>query len=177
MRGTKAASRYARALLELAIDLNKVDQVDADMKYLLEISNETKDFELLLKSPVVKTDKKIAIFKELFGQFEEITMLFVQQVTKNRRESFLPDIADSFARQVKEHKGIVPITIISAAPLKESIKETILAKVQKTIKGEFEVSEIIDKDLIGGFIVRMGDMQIDASVSSQFNNLKQRLTK
>jgi F-type H+-transporting ATPase subunit delta len=177
MKGSKIAGRYATALLELSIEQNKIEPVLADMKYLLEVNNETRDFQLLLDSPIVKGDKKIAIFGELFGQFEEISTSFVNLITKNGRESYLPSIAEAFDAQVKEHKGIVPITIISATSLENSTRAIILEKVEKSIKGQLEVTELIDESLIGGFIVRMGDKQIDASVASQFNDLKQRLTR
>ena len=177
MKGSKIAGRYATALLELSIEQNKVDQVLSDMKYLLEVNNETRDFQLLLDSPIVKGDKKIAIFEELFGQFEEVSTSFVKLITNNGRESYLPTIAEAFDAQVKEHRGIVPITIISAVPLANSTKEIILEKVEKGVNGKLEVTELIDSSLIGGFIVRMGDKQIDASVASQFNDLKQRLTR
>lgn len=177
MKGTKAASRYAKALLELAIENNKVDQVAADMKYLLETNNQSKEFNTFLNSPVVRTDKKIEIIHEIFGQFEDITSKFVDLVTKNRREMLLPGIAFSFDAQVKEYKGIIPLTLISASPLGDSTKSEILKKIGQKVKGELELTEKIDQDLIGGFIVRMGDTQIDASVSSQFNNLKQHLTR
>lgn len=177
MKGTKAAARYAKALLDLAIENNKVDQVAADMKYIGEVSAETKEFALFLNSPIVKSDKKIAILKEIFGQFEEITARFVDLVAKNRREALLPEIAHSFNSQVKEYKGIVPITLFSAVPLADDTKKAILDRISATVKGQLEVTEKIDKDLIGGFVVRMGDTQIDASVSRQFNNLKQRLTR
>jgi F-type H+-transporting ATPase subunit delta len=177
MKGSKIAGRYATALLELSIEQNKVDQVLADMKYLLEVNNETRDFQLLLDSPIVKGDKKIAIFEELFGQFEEVSTSFVKLITNNGRESYLPTIAEAFDAQVKEHRGIVPITIISAVPLANSTKDIILEKVEKGVNGKLEVTELIDSSLIGGFIVRMGDKQIDASVASQFNDLKQCLTR
>lgn len=177
MKGTKAASRYAKALLELAIENNMVDQVAADMKYLAEVSEETREFKVFLNSPVVKSDKKIDVLNEIFGQFEALTRGFVNLVTKNRRESLLPEIARSFDVQVKEHKGIVPVTLISAVKLDEGTKVQILSKLSGMVKGEFEVTEKIDANLIGGFVLRMGDTQIDASVSRQLNDLKQRLTR
>ncbi len=177
MKGTKVAGRYATALLELAIEQNKIEQVSADMKYLLEANNETRDFQLLLDSPIVNASKKIAIFEEVFGQFEELSMSFVKLITENGRESFLADIAETFDAKVKEYKGIVPVTLITAVPMAESTKNIILEKVEKSVTGQLEVTELIDESLIGGFIVRMGDKQIDASVASQFNDLKQRLTR
>lgn len=177
MKGTKAASRYAKGLLELAIENNKVEQIAADMKYLGEVSEESKEFVLMLNSPIVKSDKKVAVMNEIFGQFEDITMRFVQLVAKNGREGLLPAIASSFDQQVKDYKGIVPVTIISAVPLAADTKKAILDRISVSVKGTLEVTEKIDNDLIGGFVVRMGDTQIDASIARQFSNLKQRLTR
>jgi len=177
MKSTKVATRYAKALLELAIEQKNVDSVLGDMQFLLQVSNEARDFELLVASPLVKADKKMQIFKLIFEQFEALSMSFIELITKNRRESYLPAIAEAFEAQVKEYKGIVPMTLVSAAPLDEATKNAIVAKVQSGVKGTLEITEVIDEDLIGGFVVKMGDVQIDASVSSQFNNLKQRLTR
>ena len=177
MKGTKAASRYAKALLELAIEQNKLDRIAADMAYLAKINHDEKDFAVLLNSPVVKSDKKIAIFNEIFGQFDELSTKFINLITKNRREGLLAEIAHSFDAQVKAHKGIVPVTLISAVALDNATKESILGKVKGSVKGEMEITEVIDETLIGGFIVRMDDKQVDASIARQFNNLKQRLTR
>lgn len=177
MKSTKAASRYAKALLELAIELNKVDQIAGDMKYLAEVNEETKDFQILLGSPVINSDKKIEIFDELFGQFEELTTQFIHLITKKRREYMLAQVADSFIYQLKLYHGIVPITLISAVELDKATRDKILDKVQASINGKLEVTEIIDETIIGGFIVQMNNTQIDASIQSQLTNLKQRLTR
>ena len=177
MKSTKVASRYAKSLLELAIDQKKIDAVLGDMHFLLQTNNSSRDFELLLSSPIINSDKKIAVFELIFEQFEQLTMAFIKLITKNRRESMLAVIAEEFDRQVKEYKGIIPITIVSATSLAEDTKQKIIDKVKSSVKGELEITEEIDESLIGGFMVKMGDTRIDASVLSQFNNLKQRLTR
>lgn len=177
MKSTKAASRYAKALLELAIENNKVDAIAKDMKHLATVCAENPDFIKFLNSPVVRADKKISIFSEIFGQFDKITTLFVNLIFTNRREFLFAEIALSFNDQMKAYKGIVPMTITSASPLAASTRESILSKIRGSVKGQLEITEEIDPELIGGFIVRMGDTQIDASISNQLNNLKQRLTK
>lgn len=177
MKSTKVASRYAKSLLELAIEQNKVDSILGDMNFLLQTSEDARDFELLIDSPIVKADKKIEIFEKVFEQFEELSMAFIKLITKNGRESFLPVIAKEFNAQVKAHKGIVPMTLVSAKPLDASTKKTILSKIEESVSGSLEVTEVIDEKLIGGFVVKMGDTQIDASIASQFSNLKQRLTR
>tara|TARA_R110002072_G_scaffold251518_2_gene410380 strand:- start:3019 stop:3552 length:534 start_codon:yes stop_codon:yes gene_type:complete len=177
MRSTKAASRYAKALLEIAIEQKKVDSILGDMNFLTQVCADSRDFELLLSSPIVKSDKKIAIFEAIFEQFEKESSDFVSLITTNRRENLLPAIATSFQELVNENRGIVPVTIVTAVQLDDSTKEAILAKVQVAVEGELQVTEEINESLIGGFLVKMGDMQMDATVSNQFNNLKQRLTR
>src|SRR5690606_23670469 len=111
------------------------------MKFLLQTSSETRDFELLIASPIINADKKIDIFEKIFDQFEAVSMNFVKLIIKNGREEFLPEIARSFEAQVKEYKGIVPITIITASTLDSSTRAKIVAKVQETVKGELEIEE------------------------------------
>ncbi len=177
MKSTKAASRYAKALLELAMDQGVQDKVASDMAYVAKICQEEKDFLNLLNSPIVNSDKKISIFKSLFVDFDNLTTMFIDLIAKNRREYMLGEIASSFNTQLKQIKGIVPVTIVSAKALNATTKEIILEKLKGSFTGQFEINEVIDESLIGGFIVQMDDKQIDASVSSQFKNLKQRLTR
>ena len=177
MKSTKVAVRYAKALLEISIENKSIDAVLGDMQFLSKTINESHEFELLIASPIVSSSKKLDIFEKVFGSFEKISMSFIRLITKNGREFYLPSIAASFEAQVKAHRGIVPMTITSAVALDDTTKKQIIAKVQATIAGQLEIEEKIDESLIGGFVVRMGDTQIDASVLSQFNNLKQRLTR
>lgn len=178
MKGTKSASRYAKALLDLAIEQNKLEVVSNDMQSLVAVGNESKDFLVFLSSPVIKVDKKIEVFSALFASFDQLTISFVNLIIKNRRENILPAIADSFVKLEKEHKGIVPVQVISSIPLNEETKTTILGKISSLVAGrKVELTEEVDPSLLGGFIVRLDDKQIDASVSNQFNNLKQRLTR
>ena len=177
MKSTKVAARYAKALLELAVEQNKVERIADDMRQLSNVNTEVADFAILLNSPVINADKKMNIFKELFGSFDQLSMMFIELITKNRREYLLGEIAHSYEAQLKESKGIIPVTLISAVKLNEQTKKDIIGKVQASVKGTLEVTEEIDESLIGGFIIRMDDKQVDASVSSQLASLKQTLTR
>lgn len=177
MKISKSASRYAQALLDLAIEQNKVDVIAADMKYMATVCAENRDLELMLESPIVKADKKLSVLNAVFDQFDKVTNLFVELIVKNGREAYLSQIAGSFDVLLKAHRGIVPVTLISAQKLEDKVKKEIISKVQASTTGTVELTEKIDADLIGGFIVRMGDNQIDASVASQISKLKQRLTR
>jgi F-type H+-transporting ATPase subunit delta len=177
MKGTKAATRYAKALLELAVENKKSEAISNDMRAFSSAYNDTKDFQVFLDSPVINAEKKNEIFNKLFGNFDSLTISFIQLITKNGREGFLPAIAASFDLQLKAHLGIVPVTLISAGTLDAATKTAIVDKVQATVNGKLEIDEKIDTSLIGGFVIRMGDNRIDASISNQLNNLKQRLTR
>ena len=98
-------------------------------------------------------------------------------IIENGREKDLSSIAIAYDDLVKSHKGIIPVTLTTAVPVDEATKKSILDKVRKGVEGTLEVTEKIDKSLIGGFVVRMGDKQFDASVANQFSELKQRLTR
>ena len=176
MKQTKAAMRYATSLLELSLEKGNLDQVAADMKYFSDTVAENRDLALMLTSPIIDGAKKSEIFKMIFGQFEPLTVSFFDLITKNGREAVLPEIADAFDAKVKEYKGIFPVELVSAVALDEATKKTILSKLDASVNGTLEVKETIDASLIGGYIIKMGDTQIDASISNQLNNLKQRLT-
>ncbi|MCH1478852.1 ATP synthase F1 subunit delta [Crocinitomicaceae bacterium] len=172
MKSTKSAIRYAKAILELSSETNAVDQVAADMERIVEAGNDTGDFQVFLNSPVIKTDKKISILKVLFSEFTELTMSFIELITKNKREYLLTEIASAFVNLLKKQNGIVPISVTSAVKLEKQTLNQILEKLKSHVDGEFEVTEEVDPALIGGFIVRMEDKQIDASIASQLNRMK-----
>jgi F-type H+-transporting ATPase subunit delta len=127
-----------------------------------------------LNSPLIIIDKKIAVIKQIFTDFNQTTIDFLSLVTQNGRETVMIDIAKQFVSLLKAQRGIVPITIISAQQLEDHTKQSILSKISAAITGTAEITEQIDADLIGGFIVRMGDHQIDASVATQLKRLKQQ---
>jgi F-type H+-transporting ATPase subunit delta len=174
MKSNKSAVRYATALLELAIEHNNVELIEKDILQLIQTAEEVHDFQVFLSSPLIITDKKIAILKQIFKDFNPTTLDFLSLVANNGRESIMIVIANQFISLLKAHRGIVPITIISAQQLEESTKQSILSKISATISGTPEITEQIDAELIGGFIVRMGDHQIDASVANQLKRLKQQ---
>ncbi len=172
MKSTKSAIRYAKAILELSSETNAVDQVAADMERIVEAGNDTGDFQVFLNSPVIKTDKKISILKVLFSEFTDLTMSFIELITKNKREYLLTEIASAFVNLLKKQNGIVPISVTSAVKLEKQALNQILEKLKSHVDGEFEVTEEVDPALIGGFVVRMEDKQIDASIASQLNRMK-----
>jgi F-type H+-transporting ATPase subunit delta len=125
---------------------------------------------------VIKSDKKIEILKVLFVGFEKLTSSFIDLITKNKREYLLVEIAEAYLYLLKKHQQIVPVSIKSARKLEKETLDQILNKMKSHVEGDFEVTEEVDESLIGGFIVRMDDKQIDASVLTQLNRMKQELS-
>ena len=173
MSVTRVAYRYAQALLDLATEQNVVDKVNADMEHLSDVCKESKDFENLLNSPIIDSKKKIDIFEVLFGsKMDKMSIGFMNLIVKNSREDLLADIAEGFVSLYKKSKNIMEVTVTSATKLDAATKDKIVEKIKANFEGTIELTEKVDPALIGGFIVRMDDKQIDASISSQLANLK-----
>jgi F-type H+-transporting ATPase subunit delta len=171
------ASRYAKSLLDLAVEKGQLDAVYADMLQVREVAGGSKEFITFLNSPVIKTDKKIAVLKTIFeGKVNALTLAFLTIVANKRRESVIPEMAASFIDQYKAHKNILTAVVTSAQGLDAATRQKALDLVKAQMNGEIELVEKTDANLIGGFILKIGDKQIDRSVSRQLSNLKKELT-
>ena len=173
MADTKLARRYAKSLLDLALERNMVDKVYNDMELVSNTCTASRELSLLLKNPIVNTDKKDNIIKALFGtKIDAITMAFFNIITRKGRESYLEDIAKSFIDLYKTNKGIRIAHVTTAVPLDAATRERILNIVKQAKGNQIELIEKIDKDLIGGFVLRVGDEQVDTSISKELRNLR-----
>jgi len=177
MKSTKSAIRYAKALLEMAVEKKAVDAILSDMQQITQMAESSRDFIIFLSSPVINEDKKITILNKLLKNTQPLTSAFISLITKNGRAPILHFIASGFISLVEQHRGIVSGTITSAFALDEQSRKKILSKLAATIPGELQLTEKINPALIGGFIITIGDNQIDASVSQQLKNLRQELTQ
>jgi F-type H+-transporting ATPase subunit delta len=167
------ATRYAKSLLQLAIEKGQLEKVYADMQLVESVCEENKEFTNFLHSPIIKTDKKVAVIKEVFaGKVDNITSGFLTILTQKRRELYMKEIAGEFVAQYKQYKNILTAVITSAVGIDKTVKAKVLELVKQTTKGEVELVEKVDKDLIGGFILTIGDKQVDASVSRKLNDLR-----
>ena len=177
MASTKSAIRYATALMDLGLAQGKIERLEKDLSRFEQVMQTSNDFRIFLNSPVIRDDKKIAIYHQILSNFDELTMAFFSLVTKNGREQLLPEIARQFHRLLEKHRDIVSGTITTSSALDVETKQTIIRKVSASFKGNLSLKEEVDPSLIGGFIIRIDDKQIDASVASKLKQLKQELTK
>jgi F-type H+-transporting ATPase subunit delta len=171
------ASRYAKSLIDLAIATKQVEEVHKDMMMINKVCTENHDFVVMLESPVIKTDKKMAIFKKVFdGKISATTLAFLNIIATKRREGYIDDIARSFDDQFKAYMGITKATITTAVPLDSSTKSKIMDLVKKSSKGEVELIEKTDKSLIGGFVLKVNDQQVDTSIKRKLNDLRKNFS-
>lgn len=170
------ATRYAKSLLDLAIEKGQLDQVNNDMVLVDEVCKSNRDLVLMLKSPIINTDKKQIVLKEVFsGKISDMTLQFMNLMTDKRRENIIEEISAAFKSQYKAYKQITSAVVISAIPLDADAKARITAIVKAESKGEIEITEKIDPTLIGGFVLTVGDKQIDESVVRKFSDIKKTL--
>lgn len=174
MQGTRVAARYAKSFLDLVMEQGALEEAYNDMKYIAEVCRENHDLEVFLRSPIIKTDKKQAVLKALFeGKLGKTTDAYVKLITNKKRENYLPEIAKEFIAQYKIKKSILTAVVTSANGLDDAIRAKIIEIVKSGSSSEVVLEERVNKDVIGGFILRVGDKQIDASIANKLNQLKQ----
>jgi F-type H+-transporting ATPase subunit delta len=175
MNESKISVRYSRALFQSALDNNILEKVNEDMIFIAAVCKipETKE---LLNSPIIFPSKKTAIFHSIFGNnVEKITLSLIDLVVKNGRESFLPAIARVFIHETKKHKGITESVLTTAVQVDDKIKKQISDLLSGIFNTRIELEENIDKDILGGFILRVDDNYIDASIRNKLRKIKKEL--
>lgn len=176
MSVTRIATRYAKSLLDLAIEQNKLDKIKEDIDGFLS-TMDNREFYLLVKSPIVNPTKKEQIFKALFeGKVDELTMAFLNIVLKKGREASLPEIADSFIAQYKVHNHVSTVTLTTAEPVTEENLTAIRKKLQASNATESKIDIItkVDPEIIGGFVLEFDNQLYDASVAHKLDMMRKQ---
>ena len=169
----RVATRYAKSLLELAVERNVVEEVNQDMLFFARLCEENRLLYLTLKSPVVKHQKKLAILRALFeNRIHPISFTIFNIITHKNRESVLYAIAKEFHEQYNAHKNIQPAQVTTTFPLDEAMRARFREIVVESTGKQVELKEKIDPKLVGGYILKVGDRQIDESLRSRLQALK-----
>lgn len=174
----RIASRYAKSLLDLSVERNSLDETKNDMDLFLKVSEENRGFVLLLKNPIVKSAKKSAIIKEIFsGKVSDLSLAFFDIIAKKGREAYLVEIANAFQTLYNQHKGVMKAEITTTFALTADLRKQTEDLVKEITGKSIDLHEKIDKSIIGGFLIKVGDRQIDDTVSSKLGALRRELTK
>ena len=176
---SKAGARYAKSLIDLSTEQNALEEIKNDMAFFEQVVDDNSELEAILKNPIVPLDKKSGILNDLFGsKVHQITNSFLKLVVNKGRSAILFDTAKQFIAQYNAIKGIVTAEVTSAIALTDVSKAEVVALVKKEIgANEVIVKEKVDEKLIGGFILKVGDKQFDASIASGLNKLKKEFAQ
>ncbi len=178
MSVSRIAARYAKPLLDLAIEKNELDGVLSDVKSIKSALG-NRDLFLLMKSPIIKADKKLSIAKSIFkGKVSDMVFSFIEIIIKKGRENILPEIVDEFISEYKTYKKITTVTLITAKELAKSELEAIKGKLLASdiTEEQVEIHTAVDPKIIGGFIIKIGDKLYDASVLHKLEEIKKKIS-
>ncbi|MBU0489501.1 MAG: ATP synthase F1 subunit delta [Bacteroidetes bacterium] len=172
MRNEKIAIRYARALLDLSIELSVTDQIIHDMALVNQTCRENRELKVILDSPVVNSQLKTGIFETIFkDKIHDISQRFLGIIIRKNREAMLQDISEEFEKLFKIHKGIRTVIIRTALPLAPETLAKVRKMAEAIAKSPTELVEEVSDDLIGGFVLTMEDSQIDASIKQKIREI------
>jgi F-type H+-transporting ATPase subunit delta len=178
MSNLRTANRYAEALMATAEELHVLKQVSDDFIVLRRIFQESHEFQLFLKSPVVKKEKKQQVFEATFGKIlQPLTLKFLSFLTEKGREDILLDIMEAFFRIQDETMGVINVQVKSAVELSTQQKTQLVQQFEVYSKKKVRIEVSLDPKLIGGFIARVGDTMFDGSVKRQLELLRKRFTE
>jgi F-type H+-transporting ATPase subunit delta len=173
MSESVVAYRYAKALIDLANEQGVVKEVNEDMSFFEQICKENDNFVAVMANPIVRHDKKLNILKKIFeNNVNKVTFTIFDVLTKKNREKLIYPIAKEFQKLYNLQTGIEVISVTSAVELTNDQKEQFKKIVAEVTKRDIILNENIDESLIGGYVLRVGDTQIDTSVKKKLNELK-----
>ncbi|GGW56950.1 ATP synthase F1 subcomplex delta subunit [Winogradskyella epiphytica] len=176
MSGSRAAIRYAKAVLSLAVDQKSAEAVNSDMTLITNTISQSEDLNKMLQSPVVRSSEKKAVLSAVFSKATANTNNLIDTLITNKRLALLNDVASSYNHLYDQMRGSQVAIVTTAVPLTDDLKSKVLAKVKELTGKEAEVKNIIDESILGGFILRVGDTQYNASISNKLEKLKREFT-
>lgn len=175
----RVAGRYAKSLIDLAVEKKQLEPVREDMIHLESVCRLSSDFLFMIKNPLIKKEaKKKAITAVCGKDISTLVMVFLHLLIAKNRENYLPQIIKAFLRQydtiMQRHK----VTLITAVPISDGIKKNFLNKLQSEAKIEnIQLDCIVKCELIGGFILEYEGKRMDASLQNDLKNLQKRFEK
>lgn len=176
MAGSRAAIRYAKAVLSLASDNKVADKVNADMKQIASAIATNRDLNAMLQSPVVRSSDKLSVLKAVFGDANNATTNLINTLITNKRIALLGDVANKYNHLYDAIRDTQVAKVTTATPLTKDLEKKVLAKVKELTGKSTEIMNTVDESILGGFVLRVGDLQYDASIANKLNKLKREFT-
>ena len=178
MLNPRLAGRYAKSLLDLSLEQNQLEAVYKDILFLNSLMKASPELVVVMKSPVIAGEKKNKVLEALTaGKINPITAAFSRLLITKGRENFFPDMIEAFIDQYKVYNGIHVVTLTTAVPVGEDVRNTIISKI-KSASGmkEVELETLVEEKIIGGFILEADGKRIDASIAYDLANIKKQFS-
>jgi len=173
MKNTRSALRYAKAILNLAKEHSKETEVNEDMQFVAATIAESEELQIMLKSPVIKASEKKKVLNALFSNhLNSISLGLFNLLEENKRMPILVAIAKQYTIIFDFLKNTDIAKVTTAIPLSKDLEAQVLAKVVALTGNKASIENTVDPTIIGGFVLRIGDVQYDASISNHLNELK-----
>ena len=178
MQNPRLATRYAKSLLDLAVEKNSLEDTLKDMQLLTSICAQSHDFVVMLRSPVIAPDKKKKIIETLleWRNVSKLTHAFVDLLAAKGREANLPEVAQAFQAQYNELKNIKLVNVTTATDMSDATLSSIKEKIAGYLPGDsIQLKTTVNEALIGGFVIEMDNKLYDASVRKKLNDFKSKV--
>ncbi|MFT6370821.1 MAG: F-type H+-transporting ATPase subunit delta [Maribacter sp.] len=176
MNESRAAVRYAKAILDLAADKRVTDAVEKDMRSIVTTVSDSKELRQMLASPVITGTAKKDILSKIFKNSHAISEGLIALLVENKRISILNEVALKYIIINEQLKGKDVAYVTTAVPMDATMEKKILKQVTAITGNEVTLENTVDENIIGGFVLRVGDLQYDASIANKLNNLKREFT-
>jgi F-type H+-transporting ATPase subunit delta len=173
MRDLLISNRYAQALLDLSVEMDKLEETRQDIEAIIALCKDDKQFVNFLRSPVIMPEKKVKVLDNIFkGKVQDLTVNFIDLIALHRRENILDQIARQFIELYKKRKNIITTNLTTAVEISKETRDEVIGLMERYTKGNIDLHEQVDEDLIGGFVLTFEDKQFDSSLRNRINKLK-----
>ena len=176
MAGTRAAIRYAKAIFDTAEDKGAALDVNKDMSEVASAIDSSRELQSFLQNPTVSSDIKLSAIKEIFSNVSPVTNNLFRLLYENKRLEIIAAVASEYNNLYDEKSGFETAIVTTAVPLDENMERQIMAKASTLSNKKIVLENIVDPQIIGGFILRVGDQQYNASVANRLKALRRELT-
>jgi F-type H+-transporting ATPase subunit delta len=173
---SRAAIRYAKAILDIATTNNNAVAVNADMKTIATTVNGNQELKDFLTNPIIKGEVKNAAISEVFPNIQAETKGLFYLLLANKRFEILPAVAVQFNLLFDVASGVETAVVTTAIAMTAELEGQVLKKLKEFSSNAITITNVIDESIIGGFIIRIGDKQYNASVANKLQQLKREFT-
>lgn len=176
MAQTRAAIRYAKAVLSLAKDKDLAEVLNADMKSIGDAVTQSKELKDMLLSAAIPVAVKKSALLAVFPNLNTLSVHLIENLINNKRLYILGEVAEKYNELFDKDQGKQVAEVTTAVPLSDDLKAKVLAKVKELTGKDAKIENVVDDSILGGFILRVGDIQYDASIANKLNKLKREFT-